>query len=348
MAAAFADEPATAAGWLQGAGRDAVLRWLDAEPKDAAYPRDYLYGLSGPGSDRRAHRAVTAFMATYLSERPPSYRGTTIDHDGLLRLACQGSEGQQVITEILDEGILQIAAGCGCDHAACAGRCRVLDEAARDEPIITAAVEAAVRKVGKQVNAAGDGAAWKELSAAERSMIRARAVELTIAPEHKNALLQPAKLIAIRDVAWWPAAKQAARRADGRTTSGRAAVITALVLASRAPAVFGAQEARERRAREAREAPRRRADRAAAWWALAVAITVAGPLYLGRLWWHDRLMSVATSPPPDPRAIPGGAKMHGRERRKRAFAGVAGADSPDGTLQHKVQALRGPGRGLTS
>jgi hypothetical protein len=309
LAAAFADQSAAAAGWLQGAGRDALLRWLDAEPKDAAYPRDYLYGLSGPSSDRRAHRAVTAFIATYLPEQPPSYRGTTIDRDGLVRLARQGSEGEQVITEMLDDGILQIAAGCGCGHLECAGRCRVLDEAARDEPAITTAVEAAVAKVGEQVSTAGDGAAWKALSTAERVTIRARAVELTVAPEHKNALLQPAKLIAIRDVTWWPAANQAARRADVRTTSGRAAVITALVLASRAPAVFGAQEARERRAREVREAPRRRVDRRAAWWALAIAITVAGPLYLGRLWWHGHLMSVATSPPPDPRAIPGGAKM---------------------------------------
>lgn len=309
LAAAMADDPAQAATWLQGEGRESLLRWLDAQPRDTAYSRDYLYGLGGAGSDRRAHRAVTAFLATFQPDHAPSYQGHPVDADGLLELARLGSQGDQLLAAILDDGILEIAAGCDCGHTGCRSQCAVLEQVATEVPAITSAAEARVREVGEQVANAGDGAAWRPLTGADRAAMTSRAAVLTIAPDSRRGLLAPLSAIGVRNLGWWTEAKRAAQRADARTVSGRVAAVTALLLATRAPAVYAAQEARLLRERRARAAPRRRADRRLIIAAVALAVTAAGPIGLGISVWRDHLMSLAATPPPDLRAVPGGAQM---------------------------------------
>jgi len=61
--------------------------------------------------------------------------------------------------------------------------------------------------------------------------------------------------------------------------------------------------------RRGREAPRRRVDKRVAILAALLATTVAAPLTIGNLVWRNHLAAVSQFPPPDLRAIPGGAGM---------------------------------------
>ena len=308
LAAAMADQPSAAAQWLQGPGREALIRWLDADPKDTEFSRDHLYGLTGPDGERRAHRAVTVFVATYLPDREPAYRGHPVTAEGLLALARQGSSGDRLLSEMLSEGIVQIAAQCACDHQDCGRHCAILEQVATEVPRIAEEVERRVQETGSQVTTAGFGGTWQRIEPAEQDMIRSRAVALTLAPASKRGLLEPTHSVTARNLDWWSQARKAAQRADARTIPGRVAVITALVMATRAASVGTARETREQQARQAREAPRRRVDRRLITWAVILIVTVGAPIGLGILW-HKHLMSLNTSPPPDPRAIPGGKNM---------------------------------------
>lgn len=311
LAAAMTAQPDEAASWLEGPGRDILLRWLDSDPKDTAFPREYLYGFAGSGNERRAHKAVTAFAVTFLPGGQPQYRGSVIDQDGLLELVRLGSKGAALLTEILAEGILPIAAGVGCQHDGCPDRCAVVDRLATEVPKVVTGVQDALSRIGDQVRSAGDGTAWMSPSGSELDTIRALAVELTIAPEHKSAVIKSIPSARVHGFAWLSDAQRVARHADARRLDGRVAVITAATLPTRAAAVEGARRGRVERARQARNAPRHQTDMRMLRWAIALIVTAAAPLGLGDLWWRDHLMSVTSLPPPDVSAIPGGAAMIG-------------------------------------
>lgn len=288
LAAAMTDAPEQAADWLV-ANTQTLFDWLESGVKDNRFARhEYLRGLAGDRA--RAHRAVAALGAAYLPDRPPGYRGHRIDAEGLLALATEGPAEAEILRELVDGQILEIAAKHECDHDTCTGRCAVLDRVADEVPRVVTGV----RQAGRPV------------PADDRDEATALAVWLTLSPEAGADLVKGAASVRVRGVDWWADVLAAARKADARTVPGRTAIITAVISGTQAMTAQEEELERRRTRSKAQVAPRRALDKRAVLWAAIAAVTVLGPWLLGHYWWRPNLVEVTATPPTDLRALPPG------------------------------------------
>lgn len=262
LAAALLDDLENAVPWLMREGQ-VLFEWLGNELKDKRFSRHtFLRQLSG---DRlRAHRALTAFTATFLPEQRPRYRGLPIDAEGLLALADAGDSGIKILQEILgtdipgnavrESDILESAARSACPHPECEERCEVLVRAGRELPKIITETRQRLTELERRSAAGRSRHGPKETAALEPVAVR-----LTFAPRERARLLGPALAVSDDELAWWAELLANARNCDVSTVEGRVAVIVVTRLVGEAR--IEAEEIRLRRVAEERRLQEQAAER---------------------------------------------------------------------------------------
>ncbi|RKS79631.1 protein kinase-like protein [Actinomadura pelletieri DSM 43383] len=214
--------------WLAANG-GRVADWL-VELGASDHEVTYLRGLT-PG---RAARALGRLTASVLPDVTPRYEGRPISASGLLELARRGDAEQRLLRRALEDGALEYAAGHGCAHSGCQGRCAVLDRVDAEVPEIVDFVAAKVGWLRDRIVRSYRGRAPAELpSEREWTTVWAWATELTLSPE---AAVQARALAAgVRsDVPWWLDRRRIAATADPATVEGRGHLVVTLLLARHA------------------------------------------------------------------------------------------------------------------
>ncbi|MFC7329576.1 protein kinase domain-containing protein [Marinactinospora rubrisoli] len=204
----FAEHHDRAERWLGGDGAARLRAWLD-EIGDGDYDRDYLAGIDGPD---RAAIAVTAFIAAYLPDTPPRFRGHDVSADGLRRLAARGPAEHQVLSAAVLGEVPLIAAGHRCGHPECGERCARLE------------------RIGLQARETIDGALiiaanmGFRLAPSERDRAVAIGIETVDEPGRRVALRTALRGWTAISVPWWRTLAGDALSGDPGTAEGRSRI----------------------------------------------------------------------------------------------------------------------------
>ncbi|WP_181874337.1 serine/threonine-protein kinase [Marinitenerispora sediminis] len=208
LARLFGEHHDRAERWLCDDGAARLHTWLD-EIGDGDYDRDYLARIDGP---ERAAAAVTAFVAAYLPDSLPRYRGHDVSADGLRRLAARGPAEHQVLSAVVLGEIPLIAAGHRCGHPGCGERCARLE------------------RIGHQARETIDGALLIaagmgfRLAPAERDRAVAIGIETVDEPGRRVAVRTALSGWPSVAVPWWRALAGDALAGDPASAEGRARI----------------------------------------------------------------------------------------------------------------------------
>ncbi|NYE50616.1 MFS family permease [Spinactinospora alkalitolerans] len=211
LAELFRRHSGRAEQWLRGDGSGKLRDWLD-DIGDTVYDRDYLRGI---GSVEQAAVAVTAFVAGYLRDGVPVYRGREVDAEGLRRLAAGGPAERRLLSEIVLNEVPLITAVHRCGHPGCGPRCARLERIGlRTRTVVDAALTAAGR-IGLRP------------APAERDRAVAVAVETVDDPTRRAAREAVLRSWSALPVPWWRHVARRALRADPGTDEGCSELVLA-------------------------------------------------------------------------------------------------------------------------
>jgi serine/threonine protein kinase len=232
--------------WLRAGGASELRAWL-GEFRDQPFDVVHLSGVER--DENRARLAVSWFAAVFTPDLRPHYRGVPVDEDGILRLA-QNPGSHAFLHEVVDRGVLRIAALHRCAHPGCppGGPCAILCDL--DSRISAAAAQAmerlsalGPRLVGDQLAAdiLGSGALVGE---GDSRRLIARAAQVLLSREQARRLGDAVRRGRLPRALWWQDIARDALRADHRTASGAAAMLVASELIDPAAAYRRAEDRR--------------------------------------------------------------------------------------------------------
>ncbi|MGW2250335.1 protein kinase domain-containing protein [Kitasatospora sp. NPDC001660] len=185
LAVALLARSADAARWLTAGGAERLRDWLRDEVKDTVFDLHYLTDVTRARSDRRdavAALAVLAFGAAFAPSATPRYLDRPIDTAGLERIATD-PDGAAFVDALVAAGVPAVAARYDCFHPECSGdHCSRLLALAQ-LPDVLAAVNDIARSLGGG-RRGGDG-----LGTDEREEAHRLAVRLTVRPEERDRLI---------------------------------------------------------------------------------------------------------------------------------------------------------------
>lgn len=221
-----------AAAWLADEDGAADLeQWLGEVVGDRGLDR-ILHGIAG--DHRRALLALAELAAHFLPDTRPRYKGVEIDEAGLLNLALGSHADQLLLREVIESGILTVAARHRC-HVSCPGPCRVLTGVMAEVPLVIGearkllnwhlnVVQEESRRLGLRIQAG------EVPEAHEWDQAWALATELTMVPEAARSYRRRIQAIGT-ELDWWATAIEAAREADMTQIAGRGGLVGVWTLA---------------------------------------------------------------------------------------------------------------------
>ncbi|MCE0537670.1 protein kinase [Kineosporia rhizophila] len=224
LVAELVTHPDQAISWLRRGGSGRLDGWLRRTFPDQPFDTARLAGL---GRDEvSAHLVLAHLGAAFLRDVQPLYRGQAIDTAGLLRLARDPSR-HALLHEIVDSGVLGIAARHNCEHPGCTGRCRRLDQLAEDIPQAVRFFERRLDEVTTTLRldplvAAAFGG-WVDTTVNASAAI-ARITEMLIDPATTAALRQRAQSTRLPRQPWWTELERTAKNPRGNRAERTAAV----------------------------------------------------------------------------------------------------------------------------
>ncbi|MDS1269423.1 protein kinase [Lipingzhangella sp. LS1_29] len=225
------DRSEAGAVWLRTNWRQ-LRSWLDREVNDHIFDREYLTQLES--HPERAHLAICALAARFVPGMPPRYRGHEITAEGLGSLATGDPSQRAVLREALELGAVGVAARHWCDHPACrasgTNRCRQLERAQHEVPLIMERVRDSVRQVADTAPTQPGTAEWDSAWA--------QATQLVLDPEAtqryrrllRTSTWNPLRSDTPRHASWWREQRRSGLRGTDGEVSAQAALVTAFLM----------------------------------------------------------------------------------------------------------------------